>query len=484
VSPHQSRITALEIDNSSEGRFLLSGSQDCTISVYDLSLLGSEHHLNRDDVEIVDGYGGSTCIENGAMGSLAQWRRKNRFRPIARSQRHFFTADEYQEQIHLDPLHVPCGHSHSITQVKWYPVDSGVFISSDSIGNILMWDTNSFTPVTCLKKGSSGSGGHMDAATSFLSPGIASIDLPKSPSCSHLLLAIGTIQSGRASHSKSRSTNSSHSNSLASRMHIDDRVVYLCDVKSGHMTHQLAGHGVGGIQVVQWSPIHEYILASGSRDGTIKLWDIRKSGSNACLITLDRESRSTTEVYFNSIQNSSSTSPIAGMTQTKMKKRRKRSTLVGPGDYSKVECSNYVQSHAGPISNLSFTPDGNNIVSVSVSDGLKLWDVQSGKGFGNLLQTKFTYPRPSVRTNSMIPLQITQQGNFKTATAWVGGRNMKLFGFSIHGDGGRANKILSGHLDEVTSIASQENAMRLFSGSSDGMILGYGNRNEFEPAND
>ena len=491
VSPHQSRITSLEIDNSSEGRFLLSGSQDCTISVYDLSLLGSEYHLNRDDSFVNGNNHGS-----GSEGSLAQWRRKNRFRPIARSQRNFFTAEQHQHQ-HLDPLHVPCGHSHSITQVKWYPVDSGIFISSDSVGNILMWDTNTFTPVACLKKSGSGSGSggmihgsgsgtrmgigrygsHMDAA-SVVSPGISSMDLPKSPNCSHSLLAIGSIQSGRSSQSN-----------LTSRLHVDDRVVYLCDVKSGNMTHQLSGHGVGGIQVVQWSPIHEYILASGSRDGTIKLWDIRKSGSAACLITLDRENRTTNEVYFDSIQppsrnDANDANAIATTTRTRLKKKRKRSTIVGPGDYSKVECSNYIQSHAGPIANLSFTPDGNYLVSVSSVDGLKLWDLQSGKGFGTLLPTRYTHPSPPDRTRGTIPLRITQPGNFKSATAWIGGSNMKVCGFSIHGDGGRANKVLAGHLDEVTAIASQDNAMRLFSGSRDGMILGFGNRNEFEPDDD
>ncbi len=489
VSPHQSRISSLEIDNSSEGRFLLSGSQDCTISVYDLSLLGSEYYLNKGegDGEVMN------SIYDG-KGSVEKWKSKNRFRPIARSQRTFFTAEHHRQDL-LDPLHVESGHSHSVTQVKWYPVDSGIFLSSDAIGNILMWDTNTFTPVACLKKSGSEVGmgmgigvgtarSHMDVA--YASPGITSMDLPKSPNCSHLLLAIGSIQSGSSSQSRS----SSHS--FSSRLNLDDRVVYLCDVKSGNMTHQLAGHGVGGIQAVQWSPIHEYILASGSRDGTIKMWDIRKSGSSACITTLDRENRSTNEVYFDSIQRYSngqsmddSSNYISSTTRTRLKKKRKRSNFVGPSDYSKVECSSYIQSHAGPISNLSFTPDGNFLVSVSTVDGLKLWDVQSGTGFGKLLPTKYTFASPSDGNRRIqIPLRITQPGGFKTATAWVGGKHLKLHGFEIHGDGGRSTKVLKGHLEMVTSIAFQENAMRLFSGSRDGMILGFGNRNEFEPDDD
>jgi len=350
VSPHSTRITSLDIDNTSEGRFLLSGSQDCTISVYDLSILGCDHHLNAED----DHTRGNN---KGKREQHAVWERKNRFRPIARSQRNVSIEE------HLDPLFVPCGHAHSVTQVQWYPVDTGVFLSSDTMGNILLWDTNTFTPVTCLKKNV------LDSSMNAASPcGIASMDLPKSTNSAHLLLAIGSIQSGRSYDDRG---------SGSGRLHIDDRVVYLCDVKSGSMTHQLSGHGMGGISVVQWSPIHDYMLASGSRDGTIKLWDIRKSGSGACLLTLDRENKATNEVYC-SIESD------GNGTRTRLKKRSKKSSVVGPGDYSRVECSSYVQSHAGPVSSLSFTPDGNYIVSASPTDGLRLWDVQPGKGCGRL----------------------------------------------------------------------------------------------------
>ena len=460
VSRHQLKITSLEIDNSSEGRFLLSGSQDCTISVYDLSLTGSDYFVNKEDNE--NGTGSNNC-----NGSLSQWKRKNSFRPIARSQRNFFTSQQQPHHV----LDVPSGHSHSITQVKWYPVDSGIFLSSDSIGSILMWDTNTFTPVSHVKSGG------ISNDSSYNTCRITSMDLPAN--LSHMLLAIGSIQSGRSSQSRPYSNLSSYDSSTSpSRGHMDDRVVYLCDIKCGQMTHQLAGHGAGGIQVVQWSPVNDFILASGSRDGTVKLWDIRKSGSTSCLTTLDRGNRTTNEVHFQSINQSEDHNGIRINSRTQLKKKRKRSGAVGPSDYSKVECSNYVQSHAGPVSNLSFTPDGNHIISASCTDGLKLWDVQSGKGFGSLISTKYICQFDKNQRN--IPLRITQPCNFKTATVWVRGRT-KSRGYSIHGDGGKSNKVLSGHLDDVTAIAAQDSAMRLFTGSKDGMILGFGNRNEFKP---
>ena len=460
VSPHSTRITSLDIDNTSESRFLLCGSQDCTISVYDLSTLGSDHHLNP-DLATLD------CSKRNNEHHL-QWKHKNRFRPIARSQRNFAGEN------HLDPLFVPYGHSHSITQVQWYPVDTGVFLSSDTMGNILLWDTNTFTPVSCVKKTL------MDSSMNVANPcAIASMDLPKLTNSTHLLLAIGSIQSGRSRHCE-------HGSASSSRLHIDDRVVYLCDIKSGSMTHQLSGHGMGGISCVQWSPVHDYILASGSRDGTIKLWDIRKSGSTACIVTLDRENKTKNEVYFSSIQQGSNDDGNNTPTITRMKKRRKKASIVGPGDYSQVECSSYTQSHAGPLSSLKFTPDGNYIVSASPTDGLKLWDVQSGKQFGTLLPTRYlgpsaSCPNPLDRMQRTVPMQITQPGSFKSATIWIGGKNTKLFGYAIHGNGGKPNKVLSGHLDGVSAIASQDSHGRLFSGGKDGMVLGFGNKNEFQP---
>lgn len=47
---------------------------------------------------------------------------------------------------------------------------------------------------------------------------------------------------------------------------------------------------------VVWSPIDEYLLASGSLDGSVRLWDIRRAGASACLHSFDQlQTRSTGE---------------------------------------------------------------------------------------------------------------------------------------------------------------------------------------------
>jgi len=442
ISPHTSQITSMDIDNSCEGRFLLSASKDCTISVYDLSVLGSNYHLHKEyDEHIKQKY-----IQSGRLSyERYSWEEQNKFRPIAQSQRILLPEVERQR---LDPLFVPSGHSHCVTVVKWYPVDTGVFISADSSGKIFLWDTNSFTPVLSLNSL------HVDHHGSC---GISSLDLPKRLN-SHALLAIGCSSTGKEVDD--------------GKIQMDEKLVYLCDIRSGSMTHSLTGHS-GGINCLQWSPSYDYVLASGSSDGTIKLWDVRKSGSKACLMTLDRESKHDKhEVVF-------------GDNGTSKVKKKKRQKTVGPGDYSNVEVSTLVQSHGGPVSSLAHTPDGNYILSTSPIDGIKLWNVQ-GKAGRRLLPTRFlnsssSHSHPFNRHQQKVPIYITQPSSTKSTTLWVAGRNQTLLGYEVHGFGGMPNKVISGHLGNVSAITSQENCMRLFSGGSDGMILSYGNRNEFDP---
>ncbi|KAG0236143.1 DNA excision repair protein ERCC-8 [Actinomortierella wolfii] len=73
-------------------------------------------------------------------------------------------------------------------------------------------------------------------------------------------------------------------NNIAFHSAAADPRIRLCDMRTGAFTHSLPGHR-GTVLGVDWSPRHEFILASASTDSTARLWDIRKS--NSCLISLD-----------------------------------------------------------------------------------------------------------------------------------------------------------------------------------------------------
>ncbi|CAG8975247.1 hypothetical protein HYALB_00007947 [Hymenoscyphus albidus] len=53
-------------------------------------------------------------------------------------------------------------------------------------------------------------------------------------------------------------------------------VVRLVDLRSGANTHSLPGHA-GALLSLAWNPTVEHVLASGGVDGTLRLWNIRRS---------------------------------------------------------------------------------------------------------------------------------------------------------------------------------------------------------------
>ncbi|KAL8997764.1 MAG: hypothetical protein Q9188_006248 [Gyalolechia gomerana] len=131
-------------------------------------------------------------------------------------------------------------HQYGITHVCFYPFDSLAFLSSSYDHNLKVCATETMTV----------------SATFDLDSVIYSHSL--SPIADHLLVACATQHS----------------------------TVRLVDLRSGASTHSLAGHSRAVLSVA-WSPHEEYILASGSSDGTARLWDIRRSANSLGVLDLE-----------------------------------------------------------------------------------------------------------------------------------------------------------------------------------------------------
>jgi WD40 repeat protein len=139
-----------------------------------------------------------------------------------------------------------------------------------------------------------------------------------------------------------------------------DGLVQLWDVESGYSTKTLLGH-TDWVWSVSFSPDGS-ILASCSDDRTIKLWDVI---SGHCITTLYGHSYGVTSVTF---------SPDG---QTLVSASRNRNVKLW--DIRKYKCIKTLAAHTGEIWSVSFSPDGNMLATGSQDCLVKLWDVGEGK---------------------------------------------------------------------------------------------------------
>jgi len=471
-----SPVVSLDLD-AHESRFLLSaGSKDCTICVYDLV---HGYSNTKNSIAVPSSYN-----NNDDSNKDGRWHNhKQVFQPVAQSCKVSPRHTQSFASSTATAGYVPHGHSYSPTVVKFYPTDSGAFLSTDCAGNCFIWDTNTFTPVfvshvvspsSCSYLSSSSSS---SASTYTAYPQVA-IQAMALPQQSHTLAALGC----RSSSPSSTSCTSNHFNNnkyvSASSYSFDENVIRLMDIKTGSIVHQLTGHTCsaaaaaagGGIGTVQYFPFNDFLLASGGTDATIRFWDIRKAGKRALLQTLDRSKVYHQDEYPYHNQ---------GIPTQELWSCHYTSSYIN------YQSSSHVQSHGGPVSSIAFTPDGSYLLSISTLDRkLQLWDIRPGVAQGAiLLQTSYlgisddpnqysSYTLPRHQTKAS--LFVTQPGSRKTTSVWVCGLpSGEILGYSVHGNG-CPDKVLQGHLGTALCMTEQHSTMRFFSGDSLGMILGWG----------
>ena len=131
-------------------------------------------------------------------------------------------------------------HRHAVTCVQWFPQDTGLFATSGFDGVVKLWDTN-----------------QMQVACDFTLTGRIHCLAMSSAATTHTLIA----------------TCGDFGPAIA-----------LCDPSSGSATHRLEGHR-SPAWALAWSPRHEHELVTGGADRSVRVWDIRRSGS--CLRSLD-----------------------------------------------------------------------------------------------------------------------------------------------------------------------------------------------------
>eukprot|EP00088_Acartia_fossae_P018314 TRINITY_DN2057_c0_g1_i1.p1 TRINITY_DN2057_c0_g1~~TRINITY_DN2057_c0_g1_i1.p1 ORF type:complete len:410 (+),score=71.74 TRINITY_DN2057_c0_g1_i1:104-1333(+) len=262
-------------------------------------------------------------------------------------------------------------HKHGIKTVSWFS-DNGIFLTSGRDGKLKAWDTNAGSVVEEFN----------------IEEGI-----------NHHKLADPSIGALIAVASKSRN-------------------VVLADLQTGSSCHTLRGHK-GEVYALAWNPANAAILATGSADKKVMLWDVRQGKS--FLATLD----------YNNVRY----------------KRSKDLKLSG-------------ESHQGGVHGLQFSTCGKYLYSLGSDKRIRKWDSKSMKNL------KVKFPEVDSKHDGHTEMAVVDEG-FEDLLFVPEQHNISVF----HARTGAALQPLVGHFSSVYTLAHSSADTVLYSGGRDRFIL-------------
>jgi WD40 repeat protein/transcriptional regulator with XRE-family HTH domain len=211
-----------------------------------------------------------------------------------------------------------------------------------------------------------------------------------------------------------------------------DRTIRLWDVRTGQCLRTLLGHE-NWVYAVAWSPDGQ-ILASGSGDHTVKLWSV---STGQCLKTLAGHSTWVWSVAF---------SPDGQILASSSGDR-----TIRFWDLSTGQCLKTLLGHTNRVYAIAWSPDGQTLASGSFDHTIKLWNISSGK----CLQTLAGH------TNGVYAIAWSPDGQ----TIASGSLDRTIKSWDCHS--GQCIRTYTGHTNEIRSVAFSRNGETLVSGSQD-----------------
>jgi WD40 repeat protein len=214
-----------------------------------------------------------------------------------------------------------------------------------------------------------------------------------------------------------------------------DKTIKLWDVASGRELRTLSGHA-DSVWSITFSPDGK-ALASGGDDATIKLWD---SASGRVLRTLSGHTDRVQSIVFSpdgKVLASGGWDKTIKLWDTAS--GRELRTLSG---------------HTAWVDSVTFSPDGKMLASGSSDKTIKLWDVASGRELRTL----------AGHTSDVWCIAFSPDGKVLASASLD--KTIKLWDVAS----GRELRTLSGHTDWVDSVAFSPDGKVLASGSDDTTI--------------
>ena len=300
----------------------------------------------------------------------------------------------------------PSAHKFGITHLSFYPFDSFAFLSTSYDHTLKIYATETQTL----------------SASFNLDSVVYSHAL--SPIADHLLVACAT----------------------------QHPAVRLVDLRSGASAHSLAGHR-GAVLSVAWSPRDEHILASGGSEGTVKLWDIRRSAGSLGVLDMDD-------------------SVGTGGEDGRGKDARPR---------------NQGKAHVGACNGVVWTDDGRHLVTAGHDERVRVWDVGVGANalsyFGPLIK--------NTHLSTLLPLLPPKHVSSSQVMLYPNERELLMFDLfegtllkrlrvavapKMSSGGGSAatgRRLPNVRNNRITSLAWRSGDVELYSAHSDGLIRAW-----------
>ena len=217
-----------------------------------------------------------------------------------------------------------------------------------------------------------------------------------------------------------------------------DRTVRLWDVGTGDLKQTLEGHRQG-VTCLAFSPDGR-MLASGSWDNYIQL---RDADTGKLLRTLDKHTDGVRSVVF---------SPDGGTLASGGYDNTLRLWDAKTGEHKPA-----LEGHTDFIRSIVFSPDGGTLASGSYDRTIRLWDAETGEPLLTL----------EGHTNGVLSVAFSPDGRRLASGSYD--RTIRLW----DAETGEPLQTLRGHEDSVLSVAFSPDGSTLVSGGSDNTFLLY-----------
>lgn len=229
--------------------------------------------------------------------------------------------------------------------------------------------------------------------------------------------------------------------------------VRLVDLRSGASAHSLAGHQ-GAVLSVAWSPCDDYVLVSGGSDGTVRLWDIRRSAGSLGVLDMDD-------------------SVGVGGEDGRGKNARSR---------------NHGKAHIGACNGVVWTEDGRHLVTAGHDERVRVWDV----GLGANALSHFGPIIKNTHLSTLLPLLVPRHVSGSQLMLYPNEKEILMFdlfegtllerlrapGVAVAQASGSAGQRNIKH--RVTSLGWRAGNVEMYSAHSDGLIRAWKPRTKEE----